>query len=77
MKLKVENVVKTITKLQQSVWDSFVRQVMAQGIRAGELRENDIKHLVREYGFTGTFAGLDKYYPNTDELTNDLQNEVR
>ena len=49
---------------------------MAQGIREGVNRENDIRDLVREYGFTGTFAGLDKYYPNTYELTNDLQNEV-
>jgi len=66
-----------VTKLQQAVWDNFVNGVMAQGIREGVNRENDIRDLVREYGFTGTFAGLDKYYPNTDELTNDLQNEVK
>ena len=59
-----------MTKLQQAI-----AEVNLNWIRAS-IGSGTILECLKEYGFTGPFVGLDKYYDNIYELAEDLSKEI-
>jgi hypothetical protein len=55
-------------KLKEAVWQTWLRQVKS-GMGCGTPTE-----MVKEYGFTGPFAGLDNHFKNPLEIAGALEN---
>jgi hypothetical protein len=67
--MKVYREVKSVSveELKDAVWQTWLRGVES-GMGSGTPTE-----MVKEYGFTGDFAGLDDHYKNPWELVNALE----
>jgi hypothetical protein len=55
-------------KLKEAVWQTWLGQVRG-GMGCGTPTE-----MVKEYGFTGPFAGLDKHFKHPLEIAEALEN---
>jgi hypothetical protein len=56
-----------VEELKEAVWQTWLRMVKS-GMGAGSPTE-----MVKEYGFTGDFAGLDDYYKHPLEMVPALE----
>jgi hypothetical protein len=61
-----------MNKLQNAAFEIFI-----SGIKAAKGGGNSLLECLKEYGFTGPFAGFDNYYENIYELAEDLEQFIK